>query len=124
MSYVLDSTVLIDHLRSHPGAISFLRRLESTPLCSEVSRVEVLRGLRSGERRGIDQLLDAVRWQAVDETVATRAGELGRAWRSSHRGIGVADLVVAATAELSALPLATSNVKHFPMFEGLEPAYR
>jgi predicted nucleic acid-binding protein len=33
-------------------------------------------------------------------------------------------LVIAATAERLGLPLATLNVRHFPMFEGLEPAYR
>jgi predicted nucleic acid-binding protein len=38
--------------------------------------------------------------------------------------IGVADLVIAATAVRLGLPLATLNLRHLPMFEGLEPAYR
>jgi predicted nucleic acid-binding protein len=33
-------------------------------------------------------------------------------------------LVIAATAEQLGLPLATLNVRHFPMFPELEPAYR
>ena len=32
--------------------------------------------------------------------------------------------MIAATAALLDIPLATLNVRHFPMFEGLEPAYR
>ena len=52
------------------------------------------------------------------------AGELGRRFRRSHGALGVADLLIAASAERLRVPLATLNVRHFPMFEGLEPAYR
>jgi predicted nucleic acid-binding protein len=31
--------------------------------------------------------------------------------------------VIAATADLAARPLATSNVRHFPMFADLGPAH-
>jgi predicted nucleic acid-binding protein len=31
--------------------------------------------------------------------------------------------VIAATAEIHDAPLMTLNVKHFPMFEGLQPAF-
>lgn len=51
------------------------------------------------------------------------AGELGRAYRQSHPGLGVVDLVVAATALGLNAELATSNVRHFPMFVGLEAPY-
>ena len=38
--------------------------------------------------------------------------------------LGVAELVIAATAQRLRFPLATLNLRHFPMFQGLEPAYR
>jgi predicted nucleic acid-binding protein len=95
-----------------------------TPTCSEVTRVEVLRGMRSHERRVTERFLATIRWVGVDEEVSTLAGELGRRFRRSHGAPGVADLVIAATAERHKLPLATLNVRHFPMFPGLEPAYR
>lgn len=59
----------------------------------------------------------------MSEAVARRAGELGRQWRRSHPGIGVADLAIAATAEEIDAELATRNLKHFPMFEGLRAPY-
>ena len=34
-----------------------------------------------------------------------------------------ADYLVAATSIVLGAPLLTTNVRHFPMFEGLEPAY-
>lgn len=120
---VCDATVLIDALRWRPEADRYLRALPAAPRCSEVTRVEVLRGVRSGERSRTAQLLSAFTWIPVDAEIAGRAGELGRRFRRSHPGISIADLIVAATAlELDA-ELATSNVRHFPMFRGLRPAY-
>jgi predicted nucleic acid-binding protein len=123
LSVVLDTTVLIDHLRASVEAHGYLDSLDDQPMCSEISRIEVLQGLRSSERRAADRLFALISWVSVDDRIARRAGELGRKWRRSHPGIGVADLAVAATAEQLAVPLATRNVKHFPMFEGLRPPY-
>ena len=123
-SVVLDSDVLIDYLRGLPAAGRFVDRLASVPTCSEVTRVEVLRGMRSPERRVTERFLATIRWSTVDEETTRLAGELGRRFRRSHGGIGVVDLVVAATAVRLKVPLATLNVRHFPMFEGLEPAYQ
>lgn len=123
MSVVLDTSVLVDHLRALPEATGYLLDLAERPVCSEISRIEVLQGLRSAERRAAEQLFSLVRWVAIDDAIARRAGELGRRWRRSHSGIGVADLVIAATAEHLDAGLATRNVKHFPMFEGLQPPY-
>lgn len=62
-------------------------------------------------------------WYPVFEPVTTLAGELGRLWRPGHSGIDAADLVIAATTQLTGAHLATLNVRHFPMFEGLQAAY-
>jgi predicted nucleic acid-binding protein len=123
-SVVLDTDVLIDYLRGLPAAGRYVEGLAAVPTCSEVIRVEVLRGMRSHERRVTERFLATIRWAVVDEKTSQLAGELGRRFQRNHGGIGVADLVIAATAALLDIPLATLNVRHFPMFEGLEPAYR
>ena len=123
MSVVLDTTVLVDILRGDRAALAFLMGLERPPSCSEVSRVEIVRGLRSRERPAADRLFDELEWWPVDEVVARTAGELGRTIRASHRNVGPVDLIVAATAKLLERPLATSNVKHYPMFPRLKPPY-
>lgn len=120
---VLDTSVLIDVLRGDGAAVEFASSLEEAPTCSEVSRVEVLRGLRTQERRPAERLFAALRWFPVDEAVARRAGELGRSFRASHRAISTPDLVVAATAQLLDARLATGNVRDFPMFKGLRAPY-
>lgn len=120
---VLDTTVLVDHIRGSEAARAYLRGLRDLPACSEVTRTELLRGIRSGERRATDSLMANLQWISVDERISRRAGELGRRYRRSHSTIGVADLLIAATVELSAGELATSNVRDFPMFKGLRPPY-
>src|SRR5215207_10907421 len=121
--YAVDTSVLIDMLRGSQAAADWLAGLDELPLCSEITRAEVLRGVRSPERTRTEQLLAALRWAPVDETTSRRAGELGRQHRRSHRGLGVADLLIAATALLHDAPLATRNVRHYPMFPGLRPPY-
>lgn len=123
MSVVCDTSVLIDVLRGDTAAVSYVRNLPEVPICSEVTRVEVTRGLRSGERSAVEHLFRALRWLPVDEPIARRAGELGRRWDRHRPGIALADLVIAATTEQVDAELATANVRHFPMFEDLRAPY-
>lgn len=123
MSVLLDTSIVIDLLRGALPALDYARNLPETPTCSEITRVEVVRGLRSGERRATERLLGAVRWVPVDEAIARRAGEVGRRYRRSHRGLATADLIIAATALELDLALATLNVRHFPMLPGLAAPY-
>ncbi|MBV8928306.1 MAG: VapC toxin family PIN domain ribonuclease, partial [Mycobacteriaceae bacterium] len=37
--------------------------------------------------------------------------------------IGLGDYLVAATADVKGLELATLNVRHFPMYENLQPPF-
>jgi predicted nucleic acid-binding protein len=120
---VLDTSVLIDVLRRDEGAVRFATSLEEVPVCSEITRVEILRGLRTQERRPAERLFASLRWAPVDEAVARHAGELGRSFRASHRAIDTADLIVAATAKVLDARLATMNVRDFPMFKNLRPPY-
>jgi predicted nucleic acid-binding protein len=123
MTVVLDSTILIDHLRGSRAATDFIAGLDASPTCSEVTRIEVVQGLRAAEKQAAAQVFDLLEWVPLDDTIARRAGELGRRWRRSHPGIDIADLAIAATAELLEAQLATLNLKHFPMFESLRAPY-
>ena len=58
------------------------------------------------------------------EAISALAGDLGRRFRRTHGALGVADLVIAATAQRLRFPLPALNVRHLPMFPDLEPAYR
>jgi predicted nucleic acid-binding protein len=123
VSVVFDTSILIDVLRGDAAALGYVRSVTNVPICSEVTRIEVARGLRSGERASAEQLFRTLHWVPLDEPIARRAGELGRRWDRHRPGISLADLVIAATAEQVDADLATANVRHFPMFEELQAPY-
>ena len=127
MRLVLDTSVLIDHLRGRPKAAT-----EIIPRAmahgdelwsSHVVRAEVLAGMREVEEAATRDLLRLITWVDVDESLSEAAGALGRRFLPSHPGIEVADLIVAALAQHLDAELKTTNVKHFPMFKGLRAPY-
>jgi hypothetical protein len=121
-----DTTVLVDVLRGDDVAAGWLRstRQERGRLAiSAVTVTEITGGMRSHERSRVHGLLGSFEVVAVDELVAHKGGELARRFRRSHPGLGTADLLIAATAAVHLLELATANVRHFPMFPDLVPPY-
>jgi predicted nucleic acid-binding protein len=125
VSTLVDTSVLIDYLRGHEGAAELVEAERSVePLhASEITRLEVLAGMRPAEADGTRSLLSTLIWHPVDADVAEEAGALGRRWLPSHHNIDGADLAIAATAILNGSRLLTRNVRHFPMFANLRLPY-
>jgi len=119
-----DTSVLIAHLRGDRRATDLLLSVPTKErLASVLTRVEIEGGMRTSESASVAGLLDALTLLPVSDAIARRAGEHLRRYRRSHRGIDLVDYVIAATAEAHDTPLATLNVKHFPMFADLQPAF-
>lgn len=119
MLQVLDTTVLIDHLRGRPAAERVLALAERgiTAATTAVNIEEIVRGLRPAEHDSARQLIDGLVVLPVTAEVAWLAGT----WRGQHatRGVtlGQADCLVGAASVLARAPLATGNPKAFPMDE-------
>ena len=118
---LVDSDVVIAHLRGMSAARGWLlaERRRARLSISAVSVAEVLGGMRSPERHEVRALLSSFTCLPVAPSTGERAGELRRAYRSSHQRISIADYLIAATAQEHELSLATLNLRHFPMFPGL-----
>ena len=125
MSALVDTSVVIDYLRGHEGAAELLEGERATaPLhASEITRLEVLAGMRPAEEDATRSLLSTLLWHPVDSDVAEEAGALGRRWLVSNHTIDGADLAIAATAIRTGSRLLTRNVRHFPMFADLRSPY-
>jgi len=123
---VADANVLIDYLRGRAAAVDAIDRSVSSNVAltaSTLTKVEVLAGMRPDEEEATRDLCGVVDWIPVTDPIADLAGEFARRFHRSHRGIEVVDYVVAATAEDRGAAIWTTNLKHFPMFPGLEPPY-
>ncbi|MHB1446718.1 MAG: PIN domain-containing protein [Acidimicrobiales bacterium] len=125
MTALVDTSVLVDYLRGDQGAAGLLEaERAAAPLhASEITRLEILAGMRPGEEDATASLLSTLVWHPVDAEVAEKAGALGRRWLPSHHNIDSADLAIAATAIHADSRLLTRNVRHFPMFPDLEAPY-
>lgn len=112
---LLDTDVLIDMNRMRSEAVSFVLNLPSIPFLSAITVAELFAGVRDGrEREELDEFISRSNVAIVDTQIAERGGLIFRQYRKSH-GIGFADSIIAATAELERATLVTLNIKHFPM---------
>ncbi len=126
MAIVVDTSVLIDHLRGDERARAALRQAVDSGerlAASVLTKVEVLAGMRTSEERATRRLLESLDWIDVSDDLAERAGMFANQFLPSHPGVDPVDYVIAATAEYVDARLWTRNIKHFPMFPGLEPPY-
>ncbi len=125
MTALVDTSVLIDFLRGNQRAREILEEeREAAPLhASEITRLEILAGMRPEEEDGTRSLLSTFIWHPFDAEVAEEAGALGRQWLPSHHTIDGADLAIAATVIRTGSRLLTRNVRHFPMFTDLHAPY-
>ena len=126
MAVLLDTPVIVDHLRGDARAVRLLEQLfesEDRVWAATPTRTELLARVRDSERAALLEMFDILSWVEIDAAVADTAGELARRFGQSHSGIGTTDYLVAAAAVSIGARLVTLNVRHFPMFEGLVPAY-
>ena len=123
---LLDTTVAIDHLRGADSARELLRQAVGAGErvgASELVRFELLAGVRQAETTDLEDFSATLVWFPVDTDVARLGAALARRYRPSHSGIEDVDYLIAATALLLDAELLTTNTRHFPMLEGLLPAY-
>jgi predicted nucleic acid-binding protein len=124
---LVDTPVLVDHLRGDRRAVEVLGRLlesDGVVYAATPTRTEIVAGIRRGEAPRVEGLFALLEWVDIDRDVADAAGRIAQRYRRSHQGIDTADYLIAAAAASIGAMLLTLNVKHFPMFPDLEPAYR
>jgi predicted nucleic acid-binding protein len=119
---VLDSSVLVDYMRSDLRAHAYLRSISvDHPLTTHpVVIAELLEGVKNSR----ELRLHAAMWRRAKVVSATEH-DLAHGLRllAKHRltvGIGWADCFIAATCLRLGAVLATHNVKHFGAVRGLK----
>lgn len=120
-SCLLDTGAVIAHLRGFAGVAELLAGLaQGGPLAtSVVTVVEVWQGAREREIERTRLFFSGVSVVPLDEDLAEASGQLARALREKGYTIGLADAVVAATAQRLDVPVLTTNRKHFECVPGL-----
>ena len=121
---LIDSDVLIDYLRGYSAAVSYLEALTERQIVSAITVAELYTGVREGaERQALEELLETFDIIPVSQTIAVTGGLFRRKFLKSHN-LGIADAVIAATAEMEKAIVVTRNRKHLPMFSNVIVPYQ
>lgn len=119
---LLDTCILIDVLRGKSPAVSWLSAVQTPVSISVLTIMEIESGAKPDEAAPIAALFGELDTIDLNSQVARQGGVFMRNFRKSHH-LDPVDALIAATATIHGLPLATLNLKHFPMFPGLERPY-
>lgn len=120
---LVDTDVMVDFLRGHPKAVALVQANSSRIILSSIVVAELYAGVRGNdELNTLDSLVSLFRIIAVSPALARSGGLYKRDYAKSH-GVGLADAIIAATADAENAELKTLNIKHYPMIAGLTPPY-
>lgn len=121
---LVDTDVLIDFLRGYNPAIAFIEKFSQHIILSPIVVAELYAGVKGpNELSVLENFVSLFRVIPITFEIAKAGGLYKRDFGKSH-GVGLADAILAATAEKEKAEIKTLNVKHYPMIKGLKPAYK
>jgi hypothetical protein len=120
---LLGTDVLVDFFRGQSKAVAFINAHSDRIILSAVVVAELFAGAKgSAEEGSLEEFVSLFRVVPVNVAIAKAGGLYKSKFGKSH-GVGLADAILAATAEAENAELKTLNTKHYPMLRGLAPAY-
>ncbi len=121
---LIDTDVLVDYLRGLPKAVALVQKNSMRIILPSIVVAELYAGVRGEEElAALDRFVGLFRIVPISTELARAGGLYSRDYAKLH-GVGLADAIIAATADAEAADLITLNTKHYPMYPSLQPAYR
>ena len=121
---LLDTDVLVDFFRGNSKAVAFVNAHSARIILSSIVVAELYAGVKGdAEQAALENFISLFRVVPVSAEIA-KAGGLYKCDYGKSHGVGLADAILAATAEAENAKLKTLNTKHYPMLRGLRPAYK
>ncbi|MDR1963448.1 MAG: type II toxin-antitoxin system VapC family toxin [Planctomycetaceae bacterium] len=119
---VIDSCIFIDYFRTRNKTGCLLKRLlRNNPkvFVSAIAKYEVLCGSKYADLLFWQETFKMFLVLPVDDTTIEMAHQIHRQLKRDRCLLDIADILIAATAIVNDLPLATINRKHFERINGL-----
>lgn len=121
---IVDTDVLVDFFRGFEKGVAFVNANSSRIILSSIVAAELYAGVKGDEEQNaLEEFFSLFRVIPVTAEIANAGGLYKSDYGKSH-GVGLADAIIAATAEAEKADLKTLNTKHYPMIKGLKPAYK
>ncbi len=120
---LIDTDIIIDFLRGFDKAVRYIKSHSEEIVLSVITVAELYAGVKGNdEHEELDDLIALFPILQITTEVARIGGLYKREYFKSH-GVGLADGLIAASAEINDAVLKTLNIKHYPMIKGLKPPY-
>jgi len=116
MLYLLDTNILIDHLRGISYIAEFLYKAvdNDIELCiCDIVVSELVAGMRKSEKDATFALMESFHYIPTTYQVACTAGEIKQKLLQKGQAATLADAMIAAIALEHSATLITNNQKHF-----------
>jgi predicted nucleic acid-binding protein len=113
---IVDACVFIEHWRSKNKDDSLLTKLHRQKrklYVSAIAKYEVLAGANDDDMHKWHRLFDNVTVLAFDDVTIDFAQMIYRQLKRENKLINTTDILIAASAMVDDIPLATLNRKHF-----------
>ena len=127
MRFLLDTCVVSDFIKGHPGVVRHLTAADPSRLAvSSITVMEIVFGLESNpavKTRIGDALMELIRQIHVEPfslDCGVRAGAIRADLKKAGTPVGPFDLLIAATASTYNYVLVTSNERELSQVGGLE----
>ena len=118
--YLLDSDIIIWHLRGRKEITEMLKDLQRSglPTCSAISVLEVQLGIKTkGEEGKTNRFLESLKVFDINMDIAKMAAQLIREYKAKGVTMDIPDAIIASSCILHDLTLVTYNRKHYPISE-------
>lgn len=126
MRYLLDTTLLIDHLRGERAAVArFVRLFEDgdEPFVNEVIVCELAMGSRTDPDPALAALLEPLEFVQPGPDAAQLAGRWRTEARARGRTLSLADALIAAAAQSIGATILTRNVRDLALTPAAVESY-
>ena len=123
--YLYDTDVLIDFFKNQSASVEFINNhFNEFSMISVITAAELYSGIKNHkEQEIIEAFLQEFRCISLTYDIAVKGGQIRHRYYKSH-GVGLADALIAATAQIHHATLITLNKKHYPMVKDLLVPYR
>jgi predicted nucleic acid-binding protein len=118
--YLLDTTIIIDHLRGDIKANTYLEEIGQrgdVAGCCCVNIAEIYSGMLFEEAKKTNRFINSLYYYEVTREISKVAGKLRQKYLKKGITLATTDVIIGATALIYGLILVTKNVKHYPLPE-------
>ncbi len=120
---LFDTDVLIDYLRGRDDARDYIDNIHDVIYISVITIAELYAGVRKGEEsKELEMFIETFDVVSLNKNIAKTGGLYRNQYKPGH-GTGLADALIAASAQEVGAQVVTFNAKHFPMFDDVIKPY-